>query len=443
MITNNLRILIAGALIAASAFATADEPITHDYKPIPLTAQQLKTLQTFPQKITKTVNGVTFDSDYDNGSLLNVVAGSGTDTFNCTLYTESGVIGPRTYWFRFTMTGVAGKTIRLNIDHGNSPRPAVRFPGQPWRRTSSVEAPNSNTILITCAANQDEVEVAFFEPLGMAETHEWVFDLVDASPFATVEDIGTSFLGNSLYMATVTNDAFPSEPKHRVWLHSRAHAGEVTSTHCLIGFLQQVTEDSELGRQLRQNCIFNIVPLENVDGVWAGHTRWDAQGLDPERDWCPGTSQPEVLALKAKVDEFMATDNPIEVALNLHSTVGSYSDTFFFKHVRPSVTAEFEVIQQNYIEALRNATPLFNNNSAQTSQLSACIFIESYFWNNWGKDVMAMTHEGHFYYRITDGQPITGEDYRELGRAQAKALVEYFNLPPAQPEEIREGWILY
>ena len=69
------------------------------------------------------------------------------------------------------------------------------------------------------------------------------------------------------------------------------------------------------------------------------------------------------------------------------------------------------------------------------SQLAACRFIESYFWNNWREDVMAMTHEGHFHRRITDNGWITGEDYEELGRAQAAALIEYLGLPDV-PEQM-------
>jgi hypothetical protein len=165
-----------------------------------------------------------------------------------------------------------------------------------------------------------------------------------------------------------------------------------------------------------------------VDGVYLGHTRWDSRGLDPERDWC-NVTMPEALHLKTQVDTFMAGPNPIRVALNLHSTQGNFQDSFFFKHRYPSVTQQFEVIQQNYIDAVARVSRLFNNLNPQTSDLHACQFIESYFWNNWGELVMALTHEGHFRRRITDEEYITGDDYREIGRDLMAALVEYFALP--------------
>ncbi len=53
---------------------------------------------------------------------------------------------------------------------------------------------------------------------------------------------------------------------------------------------------------------------------------------------------------------------------------------------------------------------------------------------------MAMTHEGHFYRRITDNEWITPADYEEIGRAMALALIEYFDQTPL-PEG--HAWTLY
>lgn len=388
-----------------------------------------------PQKITKTVQGITFTSDYDNGSLEDVTSG-GLNVFNCKIYEEPGALGSRKYWFRFKMTGVAGRTITLNIEHPSNPRPVITKDGKSWRRLTAEETPSTTQIQLTFSPTENFAELAFFYPLGVAETYEAVSALVRNSDDASTQIIGQSFQGRDIWMVTVTDTSVPDTGKHRVWMHSRAHAGEVTSTHLLLGFLEQITEDSPVGKRLRRYCIFNIVPLENVDGVYLGHTRWDSQGFDPERDWCYPVTLPEVLSIKTQVDSLMASANPIEVALNLHSTQGNYLDTFFFKHIYPSVTHHYEEIEQRFIDAFDNATPLFDNLNPQTSQLHECQFIESYFWNNWGESVMALTHEGHFQRRITDNEWITADDYRELGRAMARALIEYFNLPELAGSEI-------
>jgi hypothetical protein len=397
---------------------------------------------TYLQKFTITLQGIRFDSNYDNGS-LEYVTESGTNIFNCKIYEDSGELGPKKYWFRFKLSEVAGRSFTLNIDHFQNPRPVISLDGKKWRRLTALEAPSSSKIVLSFEPSQNEAELAFFYPSGVEETYERVREYVNRCDSFTSKVIGQSFQFRDMILASATDPAFPDDSKHRVWMHSRAHAGEATGTLALLGFLDAVTTDSLLGRHLRRYCIFNVLPLENVDGVFLGHTRWDSQGIDPERQWGNPDRIPETDNMKKTVDEFMAGENPIEVALNMHSTVGNYEDTFFYKHVSPSVTTNFEAIQQRYIDAVNNTTNLFDNLSPQTSLLNSTIFIESYFWNNWGEAVMAMTHEGHFYNRITDQEWITDDDYHQLGEAMAFALIEYFDLPPVIGDSKGLFWFFY
>jgi len=397
---------------------------------------------TYLQKFTITLQGIRFDSNYDNGS-LEYVTESGTNIFNCKIYEDSGELGPKKYWFRFKLSEVAGRSFTLNIDHFQNPRPVISLDGKKWRRLTALEAPSSSKIVLSFEPSQNEAELAFFYPSGVEETYERVREYVNRCDSFTSKVIGQSFQFRDMILASATDPAFPDDSKHRVWMHSRAHAGEATGTLALLGFLDAVTTDSLAGRHLRRYCIFNVLPLENVDGVFLGHTRWDSQGIDPERQWGNPDRIPETDNMKKTVDEFMAGENPIEVALNMHSTVGNYEDTFFYKHVSPSVTTNFEAIQQRYIDAVNNTTNLFDNLSPQTSLLNSTIFIESYFWNNWGEAVMAMTHEGHFYNRITDQEWITDDDYHQLGEAMAFALIEYFDLPPVIGDSKGLFWFFY
>ena len=402
-----------------------------------LISSSLHELAAQTNKLTTTLDGITFDSAYDNGSLAGVSRRS-LDDYDAAIFIESGEKGTSQYWFRFTMSGVAGRTLTLHLNHSQNPVPFLRSldpgPGA-WRRMTATEAPNTSTITLAFGADTQKVELAFFEPLGYSEIVSAVSALTAASPYAATVTLGKSFQNRDLHLVTVNNPQYADAGKKRVWVHARVHGGEVTATHAMLGILSQVLEDSETGRRLRQYVTFHIVPQVNVDGIYLGHTRWDAQGIDEESEWC-NIRVPEVAAIKVQVDALMATSNPISVALNLHSTVGAFSDSFFWKHVSPSVPASFEALEQSYEDAVNAATPLFNNLAPQTSQLSACSFIESYFWNNWGQSVMAMTEEGHFYHRITDGAWIVGADYREIGRAMARALIAYYNLPPSSEPDL-------
>jgi hypothetical protein len=399
-------------------------------------------------KMTTTTQGITFNSNYDNGSLFSAV-GAGGNVFNLQLFEETGEIGLRKYHFRFTMTGdLVGRTLTLNLDHSEIRRPFVRFAiaagWGPWRRMTTTESPNLNQMILTPPAGTVAVECAFFEPLGYGETHERIRQILSKrAPDANVtsEVIGLSFQGRDMHMLTITDTSIPDTGKQRVWMHARAHAGEVTSAHSMLGFLARAVEDSDTGKRLRQNCIIHIIPILNIDGTFLGLTRWDSQGIDPERQWPNPNRIPETAALKRLVDQFMASPNPIKVALNMHSTVGDFADNFFFKHVRPCVTIDKEIIVQRYIDSLNNASTLFDNASPQTSCLSATLFIESYFWNNWGAAVMAVTHEGHYYERTSSTADVTGTDYFNLGKDMGTALIEYFNLPPL-PTSVPD-WAMY
>ncbi|MDX1972409.1 MAG: M14 family zinc carboxypeptidase [Candidatus Sumerlaeia bacterium] len=434
---------------------------------------------TLPQKITVAVNGITFDSNYDNGSLAAVALGtpvSGREVYNMNIFTENGELGTAAYWFRFTMDGVAGRALRLNIDHTQNLRPVVRFfstasgTWSAWRRTTSTEAPTTSRLDFNPTADQDLMEVAFFFPLGLQETYDRVNALVSGSPHATSSILPTqSFQGNDFMRVTINDVAFPDTQKHGVWVHSRAHAGEVTSTWCLIGILDQFLANDDTGRRLRAYCRLDMLVLQNVDGVEYGYTRWDSQGVDPER-WSdssnPGVPgcllrSPAIASqtvLKQLIDERLASSLPPEVALNLHSTQGAYADTFFFqRNLNTSPTAgqafvgnSFRTILQNYVDALNNATPLFENADPQFSTLNLCSststsrFVESYFFTERGEATMAMTHEGYFRTRgYGDFGYWTDEEYIELGRGMARALVEYFNLPPAPVTATQDWMVLY
>ncbi len=377
------------------------------------------------------IDGLTFDSDFENGS-LGEVRELMPNRIACALHTEQGELGERRYWFRFRMRGVENRQLTLILDHQENPRPFIRIGTEPWRRMTEIEAPTLDRLELSFGPSETEVELAFFEPLGLTETEAELEELIKNIGVLVQRDLlGMSEEGRALELITVTNPLVSDTGKHRVWVHSRAHAGEVTSTHVMLGLLEQCLADSSVGRVLRDELILQVLPVLNVDGVARGYTRWDASGRDPESQWC-AIASPAVRAVKDRVDSLMASPQPIELALNLHSTRGVYRDTFFFKHLAPSVSEEFEAIQQRYIGALDRATPLFDNLSPETSQLHTCRFIESYFWNGWGEQVTALTHEGHFHRRLPDGKWLTGEDYRELGRAMARSMIDYFDLslPP-------------
>ena len=214
-----LSALLLVFVLTAAAFAD-DMPIYQDKNPlhyeVSTTEPASAPLASLAQKITKTVNGITFDSNYDNGSLLDITS-TGANTFSGSLYVEPGVISTSKYWFRFRMTGIAGRTITINLDHTQNPRPVISYDSVTWRRMTSTEAPTTSRMVLTFGSTTNFAEVAFFYPMGYGETFSKVSSLVLANPYGTITVIGQSYQGRNMLMVTVTDTTVPNTGKHRVW----------------------------------------------------------------------------------------------------------------------------------------------------------------------------------------------------------------------------------
>lgn len=61
-----------------------------------------------------------------------------------------------------------------------------------------------------------------------------------------------------------------------------------------------------------------VIPQYNPDGVELGKPRENANDIDLEREWDKSPMQIEA-ALKNRFMQIMSTNNPIRIALNLHS----------------------------------------------------------------------------------------------------------------------------
>ncbi|KNA02051.1 hypothetical protein PVNG_04165 [Plasmodium vivax North Korean] len=77
----------------------------------------------------------------------------------------------------------------------------------------------------------------------------------------------------------------PLEEKKIIFLTARVHPGETNASYVMHGFLAFITSDSAYADALRDNFIFIIIPMLNVDGVVLGHNRLCSNGFDLNRQW--------------------------------------------------------------------------------------------------------------------------------------------------------------
>ena len=214
------------------------------------------------------------------------------------------------------------------------------------------------------------------------------------SPFVTVDSLGASVQNRALWELTIADDP-ESSSNHRIYIHARTHPGEEESfwvTNEIINFL---ISDTPLAAFIRNNCIFHIIPMYNPDGVELGYARENANGVDIESGWDDVPLELEVAVLKNRFIELTSfVNNPIEVALNMHS---SYScKRYFVYHDAAGTSENYTILEQQFINAVQSYfVDGFEDWDYFVSWTSGTPdqYPESWWWMNHSENVMALTYE--------------------------------------------------
>jgi len=215
------------------------------------------------------------------------------------------------------------------------------------------------------------------------------------SSYVTIDSIGASVQNRALWQMTITSDV-PARTlqKRTVFVHARTHPNEVQAfwvTNELINFL--ISEDP-FSKFIRENCTFCIIPMYNPDGVELGLPRQNAHNVDIESNWNTFPHEPEVVALKARFAELMASPEPIEVALNMHSAFAC--KRYFVYHHENGTSVLFTQFEQDFINGIRfyflHGIEPWNYFVSWTGG-TPMVYPESWFWTNFAEAVMALTYE--------------------------------------------------
>ncbi len=243
------------------------------------------------------------------------------------------------------------------------------------------------------------------------------------SEFVRIDTAGFSVQGRVIWELSITDDAGVEEKLFRVAIHARTHPSEVQSTYVTNEIIKLLTGDSETARILREKCVFNIFPMYNPDGVEIGAPRENANGLDLERNWDQDPHQPETAALKGRFEEYMAGENPIDIALNMHSAFAC--KRYFVFHHKNGTSANFESYEKNFISSIRqywiDGIEDWNYYVSWASGTPP-YYPESWFWMNFGEEVMSLTYE--------DMNCVEAGEYRRTAEAILEGITDYLSLRP-------------
>ncbi len=242
------------------------------------------------------------------------------------------------------------------------------------------------------------------------------------SAYVSVDSIGHSIQNRAIWRFIITsNDPTDFSERRTVFIHARTHPNEVQSfwvTEEIINLL--IAEDS-FSKFMRKNCVFYIIPMYNPDGVELGYPRENANGIDLEREWDKESMQPEALALKHQFETLMNSSQPIEIALNMHSS--TLCKRYFYYHDAAGTSVDFTQLEQNFIGGVRsyfmNGIEPWNFKVSWTNGTPP-YYPESWFWLNFGEEVMALTYE--------DMNCSAAGDYDSTAYALVHGIADYLGL---------------
>ncbi|KAA3619973.1 MAG: T9SS C-terminal target domain-containing protein [Calditrichaeota bacterium] len=286
-----------------------------------------------------------------------------------------------------------------------------------------------------------------FDPVVAAHTfdilgHAWGYGydtlLVDLqkwqqSPYVNIDSIGASTQNRAIWLVTITDSLESVTPRVRISIHARTHPGEVQSTWVTNELIEILLSETELGRRLRQNCIFNIVPMYNPDGVELGYARENANGVDIESNWSATNPEKEVLVLRQLFEKNMTELNPIEIALNMHSAY--ICKRYFVFHDAVGTSQEYENLERDFIGAIHDQwpeeiEPWDYRITWKTG--TPLVYPESWFWLKHGANVVALTYE--------DKNCDSAQDFDLAAAAITAGIADYLQLP-LDPASVLENEI--
>lgn len=138
-----------------------------------------------------------------------------------------------------------------------------------------------------------------------------------------------------LDLLTISENVFDEAAlakKKAIFITSRVHPGETPSSFVCHGLMAYLISDA--AKQLREMCVFYIVPMLNPDGVFLGNYRCSASGYDLNRVWLNPLEyvHPTIVAtrnlllqLKEKVD--------VDFFIDIHSHSNATSGFMYMNHM--------------------------------------------------------------------------------------------------------------
>ena len=166
----------------------------------------------------------------------------------------------------------------------------------------------------------------------------------DKYVFFNRKKLCSTIIGNDVeYFSINTSTIYPNikkdnsnsvdKIKNGIVLFARQHPSETVGSWTLRGAIDFLMGESDEANYLRDNFIFKIIPMINVDGVICGNTRTSLSGCDLNRRWANPNIllHPEIFYTKDIIMDFCGKYK-IECIVDFHGHFGAFNSFFYANH---------------------------------------------------------------------------------------------------------------
>ncbi|XP_011632077.1 cytosolic carboxypeptidase 1-like isoform X2 [Pogonomyrmex barbatus] len=122
----------------------------------------------------------------------------------------------------------------------------------------------------------------------MTNIWKWTRTVSAANVYFRAETLCETLNGNENPVLTITSPDSETNPIHTrkmIFLTSRVHPGESNASWVMHGTMEALLSDSQYASSLRDDYVFKIIPMLNIEGVVNGCNRYGLTNEDLNRRW--------------------------------------------------------------------------------------------------------------------------------------------------------------
>lgn len=215
-------------------------------------------------------------------------------------------------WYAFDVMSDEARSLAITLDYGDY---AHRY--APKVKSGSDWAPLEAQVRTSDRGRR--AHFTFEAPAGLSRIAAQKV-ITPADEYAWVRRVaGTTSLEEGVPGASAEGRPIPTlgggtAQAGTLVIIGRQHPPEVTGALALRAFVERLAADEPLAERFRNHYAVFVVPMLNPDGVARGHWRFDASGIDLNRDW-GRFERPETRLVR----DALADLSPVLI-LDFHST---------------------------------------------------------------------------------------------------------------------------